>query len=138
MSCIVEGFFGTVHATANCQLVVNSIPSPGHSCKKFSSAKGWFRCFQKENVEALLKEANNFPFEFEELPHLQQLASLGKTWSEHVRKLLPPIKALWNCGLGFPVIGVSSTPYFAMSWRQWLRRCMHSLWGFSFLHQGPT
>jgi hypothetical protein len=33
---------------------------------------------QKENVEALLKEANNFPFEFEELPHLQQLASLGK------------------------------------------------------------
>ncbi|KAH9558291.1 hypothetical protein CY35_06G000300 [Sphagnum magellanicum] len=24
-----------------------------------------------------------------------------------------------------------------MSWRQWLRRCMHCLWGFSFLHQGP-
>jgi hypothetical protein len=33
---------------------------------------------QKENVEALLKEANNFPLEFEELPRLQQLVSLGK------------------------------------------------------------
>jgi len=40
--------------------------------------RGWFRCFQKENVEALLKEANNFPLEFEELPRLQQLAYLGK------------------------------------------------------------
>jgi hypothetical protein len=54
---------------------------------------------QKENVEALLKEANNFPLEFEELPRLQQLVSLGKTWSERVRKLLPPIKALRNRGL---------------------------------------
>ena len=25
-----------------------------------------------------MKEANNFPLEFEELPHLQQLVSLGK------------------------------------------------------------
>ncbi|KAH9564252.1 hypothetical protein CY35_04G015700 [Sphagnum magellanicum] len=32
----------TVHATANCQLLVNSTPSPGHNCKKFSNAKGWF------------------------------------------------------------------------------------------------
>ncbi|CAK9258898.1 unnamed protein product [Sphagnum jensenii] len=55
--------------------------------------------FQKENVEALLKEANNFSLEFEELPRLEQLASLGKTWLEPVRKLLAPIKALWNHGL---------------------------------------
>jgi len=54
---------------------------------------------QKENVEALSKEANNFSLEFEELPRLEQLASLGKTWLEPVRKLLAPIKALWNHGL---------------------------------------
>jgi hypothetical protein len=49
---------------------------------------------QRENLEALLKEANHFPVEFAELPSLQQLVSLAKTWSERVRKLLPPIKAL--------------------------------------------
>jgi hypothetical protein len=59
-------------------LVVWEFVNSGHSCKNFNSAKGWFRCFQKENVEAMLKEANNYPLEFEELPHLQQLASLGK------------------------------------------------------------
>jgi hypothetical protein len=32
---------------------------------------------------------------------------------------------------------ILGTVLASMSWRQWLRRCMHYLWGFSFLHQGP-
>jgi hypothetical protein len=36
---------------------------------------------QRENLEALLKEANHFPVEFAELPSLQQLVSLAKVTS---------------------------------------------------------
>lgn len=39
----------------------------------------WF--FQRENLEALLKEANHFPVEFAELPSLQRLVSLAKAIS---------------------------------------------------------
>ncbi len=42
----------------------------------------WF--FQRENLEALLKEANHFPVEFAELPSLQWLVSLAKVTSANL------------------------------------------------------
>ncbi|XP_073385841.1 lysine-specific demethylase JMJ17 isoform X3 [Physcomitrium patens] len=51
-------------------------------------------CLQSSSLEALIKEAGMFPVEFAELSRLQQLVDMAKLWSERVRKLLPPIKAL--------------------------------------------
>ncbi|KAG0563907.1 hypothetical protein KC19_8G068600 [Ceratodon purpureus] len=49
---------------------------------------------QRASLEALIEEARRFCVGFEELSRLEELVKSAEAWSERVRKLLPPIKAL--------------------------------------------